>query len=763
MPVESRTIHVPTGAGKTAAAVLAWLWNLRERPNMTPLRLVYCLPMRALVEQTAAAAREWTRRVAPHVNVHVLMGGEVDQGWEMEPEKPAIFVGTQDMLLSRALNRGYGMSRYQWPVHFGLLNNSCLWVLDEVQLMGSGLGTTTQLDAFREIYGAFGPCATWWMSATLDKAWLETVDFRPKIADLPLITLQDEDRNESSLQKRYQASKPLERTSWLAESDLANLILERHQRGSLTIAVVNTVVRAQKTFQELDKKLGKINGSSRPEIILAHSRFRAHEREALLKNMQEPIADTNTQGKIIIATQVVEAGVDISARTLITDLAPWSSLVQRFGRCNRAGEFEENAPAQVVVLDVPENKCAPYELEEMESGRKGLDQIASASIPELQRVHTPRQRKPSHVIRRKDLIELFDTTPDLGGADLDVSRYIREGEVLDVEVYWRRVEEDSPGVKEPRSFRKELCPVPVSSFRDFLEGRKVFRWNPLEERWQKVRRETIAPGQLFLIPASEGGYSPIGWDPKSKKEVSPVTPEAEPAVPESFASDLLSQCDWGTIADHTENVFLEIDKIVKAVPGLDEQLRDILRIAARWHDRGKAHEVFQTAVPLDDAHPHGAWAKAPGNFKKYGRKHFRHELASALAVLMAEAESIPAEHKDLVAYLAASHHGRVRLSVRSMPNERVPDKAGTRFARGVWDGDILPIVDLGGGITAPEVCLSLECMQMGLGVSGEPSWVERMLAVRDRADLGVFRLAYLESLLRAADRRASAAEGRRNA
>jgi hypothetical protein len=48
------------------------------------------------------------------------------------------------MLLSRALNRGYGMSRYRWPMHFGLLNNDCLWVMDEVQLMGSGLTTSLQ-------------------------------------------------------------------------------------------------------------------------------------------------------------------------------------------------------------------------------------------------------------------------------------------------------------------------------------------------------------------------------------------------------------------------------------------------------------------------------------------------------------------------------------------------------------------------------------------------------------------------------------------
>jgi len=54
----SRLINVPTGLGKTAAVVLAWLWN-RVAPQIEnrkseivnsswPHRLVYCLPMRTL-------------------------------------------------------------------------------------------------------------------------------------------------------------------------------------------------------------------------------------------------------------------------------------------------------------------------------------------------------------------------------------------------------------------------------------------------------------------------------------------------------------------------------------------------------------------------------------------------------------------------------------------------------------------------------------------------------------------------------------------
>jgi CRISPR-associated endonuclease/helicase Cas3 len=45
-------LQVPTGTGETAAAVLSWLWRRKKRPAEPPRKLVYCLPMRVLVEQT---------------------------------------------------------------------------------------------------------------------------------------------------------------------------------------------------------------------------------------------------------------------------------------------------------------------------------------------------------------------------------------------------------------------------------------------------------------------------------------------------------------------------------------------------------------------------------------------------------------------------------------------------------------------------------------------------------------------------------------
>jgi CRISPR-associated endonuclease/helicase Cas3 len=112
-------LDLPTGSGKTATVILAWLWRRRYAEEgvrkATPCRLVYCLPMRTLVEQTEAATQTWLENLGrdKDVRIYVLMGGEDAEDWDIHPERDAILIGTQDMLLSRALNRGYGMSRYR--------------------------------------------------------------------------------------------------------------------------------------------------------------------------------------------------------------------------------------------------------------------------------------------------------------------------------------------------------------------------------------------------------------------------------------------------------------------------------------------------------------------------------------------------------------------------------------------------------------------------------------------------------------------------
>ncbi len=79
--------------------------------------------MRTLVEQTASEAQKIVAKAGmkDRVDVHRLLGGVEENQWYANPEREAILVGTQDMLLSRALNRGYAMGRLRGHAHMDLL------------------------------------------------------------------------------------------------------------------------------------------------------------------------------------------------------------------------------------------------------------------------------------------------------------------------------------------------------------------------------------------------------------------------------------------------------------------------------------------------------------------------------------------------------------------------------------------------------------------------------------------------------------------
>src|SRR5690606_38265819 len=172
-----------------------------------------------------------------------------------------------------------------------------------------------------------------------------------------------------------------------------------------------------------------------------------------------------------------------------------------------------------------------------------------------------------------------------------------------------------------------------------------------------------------------------------------------------------------------------------------------------WHDLGKLHPVFQSSMyrcrpPVDPARP---LAKSDcGGAMRHGRRFFRHELASMLAWL-AQHDGEP--NADLIAYLILAHHGKVRMSLRAMPNEQA-DASVKRYARGIYEGDSLPALQFDNEYSAATT-LRLALMEIGLGEQG-PSWSERALRLLEH--FGPFQLAWLETLVRLADWRASAAE-----
>ncbi len=802
-------LNAPTGMGKTAAVTLAWLykrgWRAGERSEIpdacTPRRLIWCLPMRVLVEQTERSILDWLSRLgiegdvgAGKVSVHVLVGGAEDvKTWAEHPEEDMILIGTQDMLLSRALMRGYGMSRYLWPVHFAMLHNDAMWVFDEVQLMGPGLITGVQLEAFRRELACARNSRSLWVSATLNRAWMKTVDFDPDA--LALLQLSEEEKSTATVSARRDSIKPLAAcsaslradskaalTSYFQELATQVLAAQRQRPGTTTLAILNTVARAQGLFDEITKHLSPPPSKKRkdaandspslsdaPELVLVHSRFRAQERKALNDKLAT-LPDPAGPGRIIVATQAVEAGVDLSSRVLFTELAPFASMVQRFGRCNRYGEYNDSTDAQVYWIDITDSK--PYEPSELDEAKRLLEPLSSASPAALPAIETAAPMYP--VLRRKDFLDLFSTEADLSGFDIDIAQYIRDADDADVLLFWRAWSDvDGTAKNQPSANADELCRAGLGAANELLKRLKagdVYQWDTLAREWAMVPhlgKPRLRPGMILMVHAAAGGYTEQrGLSPESSKAVEPLKSAGTDSLTAEAMDDdrrsLLAQ--EVSLTRHLKDVGNEAECLCESlnVPDAAAVIR-----AARWHDVGKAHQAFQTM--LRDAHQQGLqqdlgdglWAKSGGNYRgrvnyqvageDKPRKHFRHELASALAWLAQHDDEPDA---DLIAYLIAAHHGKVRLSLRALPNETEPSDSRL-FARGVWDGDVLPAFHLSDDETLPEIPLHLDIMQLGEGRMG-PSWTTRTQRLLKR--YGPFRLAWLESLVRIADWRASRAE-----
>ena len=777
---EFSLLRVPTGAGKTEAVILLWLYQSSVCADVAvPRRLVYCLPMRTLVEQTVERVQKWVGNlgIADDVGVVKLMGGEPRTQWHLHPEKRFIVVGTQDMLLSRALNRGYGMGYNMWPVEYGLLNNDCLWVMDEVQLMANGLPTSTQLAGLRGKLGTFGPARSIWMSATARRDWLGTIDHAAPSGE-QVVELGDGDLADPGLGKGHNARKVVakETADFKEPKEMAKLISEKHEPGTLTLAIVNTVERAQGIYKELTNPRGKVSMDAE-RVVLVHSRFREGDREEKQARITAPM---DSADRVVVATQAVEAGVDISARTLITEIAPWASMVQRFGRCNRGGEFrpgKDHQQGDVLWVDVDKD-TAPYESEDIDDAREIMESLQGRSVgPAALEDMDDRMKDADHmtVIRRRDVVGLFDTTPDLSGSYLDVSQYVRGTEETGVSVFWR----EKPAEDAPKPRHDETVNVPIGGTRggpkgikDYLGSeRRAWRWDFLDSQWREILSREIYPGMTLMLDASQGGYDPdTGWDASCKEAVTVTEEEGDPEDGQG-SEPTNTRKRWVTLSRHSRNVEREAVAILgqMAEEVTESEVREAVTLAALYHDAGKAHPAFQEilrqSLPEGES-PRGEYeimAKSPGNgWFGSDRRHFRHELGSALAVLK-YAELPEGETRDLAAYLAAAHHGKVRLGMRSLPGARTGNKESNPdpdklLGYRVLEPEQLPEVDLGEGLRVPETTLDMSIAQIGMGENGQRSWLERSLALLER--FGPFRLAYLEAIVRAADMRASRDEQR---
>lgn len=801
-------IQVPTGSGKTMAAVLPWLFRRLHHPDpavrsSTPRRLVMALPTRALIAQTTRTIKRWLMQLGLHdtIVVYEMMGGGAftkghQQQWRLEMHRPTIVVGTLDMIVSRCLVRGYGVMRGSYAIDFALLVNGSHIVVDEIQLVPQATATLRQIAAYQRRCGTAEPSGLTVMSATVDDRVLDTVD-NPFSDDSRVIDLGNEDRS-GPLAHRLSATRTIRRlsTTTLEPRDLAEAVLERHVDDTLTLVVVNTVDTAIETYTQLRKL--------RPGVpaLLIHSRFRAVERSAQLGALEAIAAG----GGVVVSTQCIEAGVDIDARTLVTEVAPWSSIIQRAGRCNRAGAL---GSGDAVLWWLPgKTDKTPYADADLDAARSALDSLEGEAVTSgrLKEVgaELPEPDLALRLLRWRDFEQLFDTTADLSGSDIDISVYIRPDEdERDVQLAWVPsgwVTQEEAGFGGARNGRAQYpperlrCQVGIRPATDFVKREDVTAWvfDQSADAWVPARSRPLRPHDLVLVLDVCGGYSTErGFDPKSKDPVDPAPPQpsdgidvdaassGEPApglvVPETpsaadEAGGVSPSGGWVELGQHLAETAEQARALADVLdpPGVSPELRRAVYAAAALHDVGKAHPDWQQALreanPGDQPAVGTAYAKSPGrnplrvhrvdgtDKRRVPRAGFRHELVTLFMLSTQAARDhlerldVPAERHDLVRYLTAAHHGLVRMSAR---DAKWDGRDGSTLL-GCRHDEATPSWRVDAEHELPTATIDLGIFKTGRS----DAWSDAARSLL--AELGPFRLGYLETLVRMADWRSSA-------
>lgn len=800
-----RICDVPTGLGKTSIITIWFLALLHHARSDTlndfPRRLIYVVNRRTVVDQATREAERIRQAIVSEATLADIAGGlrsvvtrpsdtpfaistlrgqfADNAEWRIDPARPAVIVGTVDMIGSRLLFAGYGRGFKTRPLHAGFLGQDSILVHDEAHLEPAFQELLTTIESEQRRSRDFGRFRVMALTATS----------RSGESDEPSV-FTDKDRAHQEVRKRFEASKGIafhpiddEKSTPIEAIQLA---LEHKDGGEAILVFLQKLDDVQKVAGALRKAVGE------DQVQTLTGTMRGLERNAMATTgpifarftpKPDPQVTPQSGTVYLVSTSAGEVGIDISADHMVGDLTPFDSMAQRLGRVNRFGNG--NARIDIVhttpAKDGPQadGKQSPIEqrreltlallrrLPERDDHRHDASPSALSALPlaDRQAAFTPCPM----ILPATDI--LFDTwaltsvREKLPGRPpvADWLHGMAEWEPPETHVAWREeVALLTPSLREkhqPDDLLDDYPLKPHELLRDqtkrIFENLKLLAttnadspvWivndsGPVSvitlEQLAKLN-DRILEDRIVLLPPAAGGLkggmldgkAPFDatrddydvadkwmdtdntprrsrvWDsarrPDRMRLVRSI--DTRPDAEETDEDDEnagrrywrwyvrpRSADDDGSrsarqpqeLAPHLKSAERFAGEIVTKLR-LAEPEASAVKLAAKWHDLGKHRKVWQRSIGNRD-YPARVLAKSGGAMRPLDLNNFRHEFGSLIDVpATSEFRELVPDVQDLVLHLIAAHHGRARPHFpadEAFDPER-PDEAAAEIAREV--------------------------------------------------------------------------------
>jgi len=328
------SMTVPTGGGKTRSAMG---FALQHAITHDKDRVIVVLPYTSIIEQNADVYREIFGEsvVLEH---HSAVRSGADPGNEDVPERwrrlaaqnwdaPVVVTTTVQMLESLFSNHNGRLRKLH------RLANSVV-VLDEVQTFPPRLLKTT-LDGLGELEAHYETSVL--LCTATQPALIERPGFPEGIGEVTEI-VPDPTRLYHDLKRVEYDVQVAEPWSW---AEVATDLWDHRQ----AMVILNTKDDATAVLDALPED---------PSVLHLSTRLCGAHRRQVLDEVRRRLADGEPIR--LVATQVVEAGVDLSFPRVLRALGPLDSIIQAAGRCNREGERDAG---HVTIFEPAEGGTPP--------------------------------------------------------------------------------------------------------------------------------------------------------------------------------------------------------------------------------------------------------------------------------------------------------------------------------------------------------------------------------------------------------------------